>query len=319
MRATAPVIVLALLAAGQAAAADLTARHAQHRVAELRLTQRIEAIRRDAGARRVSVAFHDFETGARYTLAPAEYYAAASMIKVPVAIAVWTAIEHKKLALDTPVRVRNEFRSLVDGTPFSLPRSSELDERVHDAIGKTLPVAQLLHAMLATSSNLGTNVLLAHLGLSEARRSHDALGIPGLDFRRGLGDSRASDHGHANRVNAEGLEEVFSRLAEGRVVSRAASEWILASLFKQAVRSGIPHGLPPDVKPRARVSHKTGNISTVEHDAGLVYIPGRKPYALAILTEWPGRGRHHAHCIARVTLAVHEVLVSRVSARWRGQ
>jgi beta-lactamase class A len=34
------------------------------------------------------------------------------------------------------------------------------------------------------------------------------------------------------------------------------------------------------------VAHKTGEISTVAHDAGLVYLPARKPYALAILTEW---------------------------------
>lgn len=280
------------------------------RVAELRLTQRIEAIRRDAGALRVSVAFHDFQTGKEYRLASDQHYAAASMVKLPVAAAVWTAIEQKKLALDTPVPVRNSFRSIVDGTRFAIPRSSELDEGIHDFIGRTLPVANLMHAMLATSSNLGTNVLVDHLGLADARAAVAALNIPGLVFHRGLGDQKASDRGYANKVNADGLLEFFIRVAEGRIVSRPASEWLVQSMLHQQVRSGIPHGLPPYAKRRARVAHKTGNISTVEHDAGIVYLHNRRPYVLVVLSEWGGRGRYHAHVLARVTLAVHEIMVS---------
>ena len=35
------------------------------------------------------------------------------------------------------------------------------------------------------------------------------------------------------------------------------------------------------------MAHKTGNISTVHHDAGIVYLEGRKPYVLVILTQFP--------------------------------
>jgi beta-lactamase class A len=54
-------------------------------------------------------------------------------------------------------------------------------------------------------------------------------------------------------------------------------------LLEQRFKSGIPAGLPKD----ARVAHKTGNISTVHHDAGIVYLEGRKPYVLVILTQFP--------------------------------
>ena len=43
----------------------------------------------------------------------------------------------------------------------------------------------------------------------------------------------------------------------------------------------IPAGLPS----HATVAHKTGEISTVCHDAGIVYLPEREPYIVAILTE----------------------------------
>ena len=44
---------------------------------------------------------------------------------------------------------------------------------------------------------------------------------------------------------------------------------MLDVLHGQQFKSGIPAGLPRD----ARVAHKTGEISTVAHDAGLVYLP----------------------------------------------
>lgn len=303
-----PLFVTLMLVLAVAAARGQGLTQALDRLTLLKLTQRIENIRTSSGALKISVAYYDYHNGRTFSLYPVDYYAAASMIKLAVAAAVWTQIEQKKITLDTPVRVHNDFHSLVDGATFHIPRDSELDEGVHDFIGRTMTVGQIMHAMLATSSNLGTNVLLGFIGLEDARRAVAALGIPGIDFRRGLGDSRASDRGYANHVNAEGMVEFFRRVHEGRLVSPAASEWIRATLFQQAVKSGIPHGIPPSAKRFARVSHKTGNISTVEHDAGLVYVRNRKPYVLAVLTQWPGRGPYRAHAIARVTLAVHEAL-----------
>ena len=56
---------------------------------------------------------------------------------------------------------------------------------------------------------------------------------------------------------------------------------MLDILHAQEFRSGIPAGLPDD----ARVAHKTGEISTVAHDAGIVYLTDREPYVVVILTR----------------------------------
>ena len=57
---------------------------------------------------------------------------------------------------------------------------------------------------------------------------------------------------------------------------------MLEILLDQRFKSGIPAGLPR----AARVAHKTGNIGTVHHDAGIVYLEGRRPYVLVILTQF---------------------------------
>ena len=56
-------------------------------------------------------------------------------------------------------------------------------------------------------------------------------------------------------------------------VNLGAARQMLDILHRQQFRSGIPAGLPRE----ARVANKTGDISTVAHDAGLVYLPERKP------------------------------------------
>jgi beta-lactamase class A len=61
---------------------------------------------------------------------------------------------------------------------------------------------------------------------------------------------------------------------------------MLEILHDQEYSDGIPAGLPSE----ARVANKTGEISTVMHDAGVVFLPARDPYVVVILSEWAGEG-----------------------------
>jgi beta-lactamase class A len=63
-----------------------------------------------------------------------------------------------------------------------------------------------------------------------------------------------------------------------------------------------------DAAGHQRVAHKTGEISTVAHDAGVVYPPNRKPYVIAILTEWAPDASGRKQTIADVSHAVYETL-----------
>ncbi len=59
-----------------------------------------------------------------------------------------------------------------------------------------------------------------------------------------------------------------------------------------------------------RVAHKTGEISTIAHDAGVVYPKERKPYVIAVLTEWPPDIGVRSATIADVSFAVYETFTS---------
>jgi beta-lactamase class A len=60
----------------------------------------------------------------------------------------------------------------------------------------------------------------------------------------------------------------------------------------------------------ARVANKTGEISTVAHDAAIVYLPGRKPYCIVVLTQWEPAASGRSDTIARISRAVYEHLTA---------
>jgi beta-lactamase class A len=78
---------------------------------------------------------------------------------------------------------------------------------------------------------------------------------------------------------------------------------MLEILLDQRFKGGIPAGLPE----AARVAHKTGNISTVHHDAGIVYLEGRKPYVLVVLTQFASEAGSTT-AVAEVSRDIYECL-----------
>jgi beta-lactamase class A len=105
---------------------------------------------------------------------------------------------------------------------------------------------------------------------------------------------------------------------EARFCSPAHAAEMIDILCAQRFNSGIPAGLPAAVRGAARVAHKTGEISTVTHDAGLVFLPGRPPYALVILTGTPGDAPERFDPVARISARVFARVVTAGAGVERG-
>ncbi len=276
------------------------------------LTEKIEKAREKAGAEKVGVAFYDYETDTGFSHGGSHFFHAASTIKIAVLVALLDAVEAGRFSLDDRLHVRNRFLSAADGLPFRVSSGRDANSDVHAAKGKTMKLGPLAYHMIVTSSNLATNLLLDLVGVEAARAALDRYGARGIRLARGVEDERAFEQGINNEVTADGLVRLVRAIHEGVGLSEESRQAMLDILFKQAFKSGIPAGLPRDVRARARIAHKTGEISTVQHDAGLVFLPERQPYALAILTRWPASvtGKRAA-LVAGISHLVYEHLVAR--------
>ena len=89
-----------------------------------------------------AVAFRDLRTGEEAAVNAAQPAHAASLMKVPVMLSVFDAIERGELALDQPVRVRRTFRSLFDGSAFTMEVGPDTPVAVRE--GESVPLEELV-------------------------------------------------------------------------------------------------------------------------------------------------------------------------------
>jgi beta-lactamase class A len=220
-------------------------------------------------------------------------------------LGAFAAIDRGELLPHSRVHVRNRFLSVVENVPFRVESGRDANSAVHSAIGKMMRVDELAYHMITTSSNLATNLLLGVIGPDAVNRTLKELDVDdGIDLKRGVEDELAFEKGINNMVTADGLLRILVLLSEGKAFSPALSRRMMDILHGQEFNQGIPARLPKG----ARVAHKTGEISTVAHDAGVVYLPKRKPYVLVILTEWDPEGTGRSRTIAAISHTIYEFL-----------
>jgi beta-lactamase class A len=273
---------------------------------EATLRETIHAITTEAGAQAVAVAVVDFEHHTSWRLNSERWFHAASTIKVPVLLGVFDAIDKGRFEPYSRVHVRNRFISAHDGECFRVQSNRDANSEVHAAIGKMMMIRELAEHMIVTSSNLATNLLVDVVGVDEINETLQRLRLHGIELRRGVEDEAAWAAGVNNRITADGLCQALRLIEERRAISEQASDAMLEILHNQRFRSGIPAGLPD----AARVANKTGEMSTAAHDAGIVYLEGRAPYVVVILTEWEPDEDGRRSTIARISRAVYDYVTA---------
>ena len=274
------------------------------------LAREVAAIAEEAQLEAAAIAVYDFVTGTACHVDGDRWFHAASTIKVAILVALADATAEGRFELSGRLAVRNRFLSAADGLPFRVSASRDANTEVHSHIGRTMRLEELALHMIATSSNLATNLLLDLVGLDYARGVLDRLGIVGIDLRRGVEDERAFQAGINNRATATGLEQLFRAIYEGRAAGPAATRWMLHILSLQEFTRGIPAGLPDDVRAQATVANKTGEISNMAHDAGLVFLPDDTVYAVSVLTETRPDVTPRQQTVARLSRVAYEYVMA---------
>lgn len=260
----------------------------------------VERIAATAGAT-VGVAYVDMETGQRLSIASDTAFHAASTMKIPVMIEVLRRAQQGAFSLDQGILLINQFRSLADGSPFSLDAKDDGDSSLYLRVGQRVPVRDMLRLMIVRSSNLATNQLIELVGAAHVTAGAHALGAKRTQVLRGVEDQKAFDAGMINTITAADLATLLVAIENGRILSAESSALMRDILLAQEFNEKIPAGLPPGT----RVAHKTGEITAVSHDAAIVYPAGRKPYVLVVLTRGIRDAKESATLIADVSRIVY--------------
>jgi len=268
------------------------------------LAKELDRLAAERKAKTIAVAVHDLETDFRFSLRGDRWFHAASTIKVAVLLAVFRAADEGRLRLNDSLHVRNRFFSATGGTVFRVAADRDATPELYQSVGRTAKISVLAHAMISGSSNLATNLLLDFLGVECARTALRDARVEGVELRRGVEDHAAHEQGINNQATADGLLSLLSAIRSD-YLSNESKQQVIRILLEQRFNSMIPAGLPS----HAMVAHKTGEISTVSHDIGIVYLPEREPYITAILTEFDPDQEGRREAVAAISKAIYRSLL----------
>ena len=275
------------------------------------LRQALDALADGSGAR-FGIYAKDLSSGISISKNPSLAMHAASTMKTPVLLEVLRRADAGTLSLSDEVPVKNEFKSLVDGSPFSIDLEPETDGPTTKKLGGKATLEFLVTEMIVRSSNLAANIVLSLAGPANVQAFTDALGAPTVKVRRCVEDSKAFEKGVNNETDAAGMAAVMEAAVRSPKLSFAAKSKAWEILTGQTFNEEIPAGLHP--QSGAVVGHKTGSISSVQHDAAVVRLPDGREYVLVLLADDFGateEGRKRVYGAARkMSRAVWEAMIA---------
>ncbi len=230
----------------------------------------------------VAVAFYNLSNPADNLLINEnEKFHAASTMKVPVMIELFKQAKQGKIDLNDSILLKNEFKSIVDGSFYSMDVNDDSDDVVYDQIGKKITLQDLMYSMITVSSNLATNVLIELVDAEKVTATMKNLGAQNIEVLRGVEDQKAYDQGLSNSTTAKDLMLIMKAIANDSAGTSEDCEAMIAVLKGQEFNDVIPLYLPKDVK----VAHKTGFITGIHHDAAIIFLPDDRSYVLVLLSK----------------------------------
>jgi len=267
------------------------------------LEQEVRALLRDAEAAgelaRAGVLFQRLNDGFGFSLGDEHRFAPASLLKLPVAFAVFMLETQEPGTLALEVSYSDE----------QAPGCAVLSQHEASAtgleLGQRYPLEQIVRASIVHSDNLAYCILIGHLNADDHRRE-----LLRRTFRElGIQDpATLQDEAASVREYAGLLRLLYNTAYLDAASSAKLLEWLSESSYDKGIEGGVPELIRIADKFAERV---TEDGTHYLHDCGIVY-SGDDPYLLCVMTK----GRDFA-ALQGVIADVSSTLYSAVAAGGR--
>ncbi len=217
---------------------------------------------------RVSMYLIDFKDGRSWSYHPDDLFPSASLIKVPIMICAFYAMQDGRMTLSEKLTLHRHNRISGSGSLKWRPE------------GTRLTVRELLQLMISESDNTATNMMIEALGLGYIQQQFPKMGLlyTGI-YKEGMSlvGSRVA---HENYTTAREMTMLMEKIYHGEMVDKPSSTLMLEILrHKKAVASRLAKGLPAGWE----IAHKTGLLRKACHDSAIFLTPNGD-YAMTVLT-----------------------------------
>jgi len=235
-----------------------------------------------------------------------ENFHAASTMKTPVMIEVYKQAAVGKFNMSDSIIVHNEFKSIIDGSPYSMQLGVDSEEELYDRIGSKATIYDVVYPMITRSSNLATNILIDLVSAESTTQTMRDIGAKDIQVLRGVEDQKAFDAGKSNTTTAYDLMVIMEAIASKKAVNEEADEEMFNILADQYFKDLIPANLPEGVV----VANKSGFITGVQHDSGIVRLSDGRQYVLVILSKNLKDVEEGKEVIATVSRKIYDYIIA---------
>ncbi len=212
----------------------------------------------------------DVNGGWGYGVRPDEPFFGASVMKVPIMVAVYRRMDEGKLDLS-------------DAFPFEsgdvAAGAGWLQWEEPGTVEHT--VEDYLYMMMTQSDNVATNALVRKVGgpeyVNEVARD---LGARNTVLYQKITSERAATPFLDNRTTPRDMAEMLRKISTGQAASRISCEDMMYLMYQNDLDRWLEAGLPDTEE----AANKTGWLFKVYDDAGIV-AAGERPYVVAIFSK----------------------------------
>lgn len=230
-----------------------------------------------------AVYIEHLKTGEIYEFNENEQFGSASLYKLWVMGETYRQIEEGKL---------NKNQVMKDEIPKINERFGIATESAELKEGEiSMTVDEALYDMIANSDNYSALLLSQTIRLSNVR---------GFMEEYGYNDSSLDPP----TTTAKDIATFFKQLYNKEIIREDVSEEMMDLLLDQTWNDRIPKYLPENIE----VAHKTGELSGVKHDGGIVFTDNGD-YIIVIMSDTRSESKA-AEVEAKISEAVYEYFIS---------
>ena len=229
----------------------------------------------DAHKGEVCVMVKHLSSGEVFAYREDEPMPTASLIKFPLMIAAYQAVDEGAISLDDKLVLREEDK--VPGSGILTP---------HFSIGTQISLNDAIHLMMVYSDNTATNLVIDHVGIEATGQLMKQLDCPNTMlhskvYRRNTSiDLERSRRFGLGSTTASEMIDLLERLQDHALVSKDASEQMADHMLSVEKRTKFRRLLPAKIP----VLQKGGSVSAARTAAGIIRSPNG-PIALCVLTD----------------------------------
>lgn len=211
----------------------------------------------------------DLEGGYGYGVRPDEEFFSASIIKIPVMVAVYRKVEQGELGFSQQVEIKEEDWAAGAGW------------LQWEKAGTRQTVGDLLILMMTQSDNVATNALVRRVGgadhVNEVARS---LGAKDTLLYQKVSSERGAVPALDNRTTPRDIAAMLQKIAAGEAASEKSCGYMIDLMHMNELDWWLDAGLPAGVD----AANKAGWLYKVYGDVGIVE-EGDRRYVVAILSK----------------------------------